>query len=97
MLNWLIQKNETLLPFESLYLGFSGGLDSRVLLDLLCQDDAIRQKLTAVHVHHGLSVHADEWAIFCEKTCENYQIPFQLFHVTVDTKKNIEDSARKKR
>lgn len=87
----------SLIPFESLYLGFSGGLDSRVLLDMLCQDDAIRQKLTAVHVHHGLSAHADKWAIFCKKICHDYKIPFQLFHVIVERQKNIEAEAREKR
>ena len=41
-------------------VGFSGGLDSSVLLDLLTQIIP-SDKVTAVHVNHGLSPKASEW------------------------------------
>lgn len=49
-------------------VGFSGGLDSTVLLDILARlashDRAWR--VSALHVHHGLSPNADRWAAHCE-------------------------------
>ena len=54
-------------------LAFSGGVDSRLLLELLSRyqkaysvdnqsTDSHSFKCHAVYVHHGLSSHADEWA-----------------------------------
>ena len=39
-------------------VGLSGGLDSTVLLSLLCEVIA-PEKITAVHINHGLSANAD--------------------------------------
>jgi tRNA(Ile)-lysidine synthase len=49
-------------------VAFSGGLDSSVLLHLaamLVPDRGYR--LSAIHVHHGLSQHADAWANHCRE------------------------------
>jgi len=81
---------------ETLYIGFSGGLDSRVLLHKLCQDPILRAKLIAVHINHHLSPNADIWAKQARAICEQEHVPFQLFSVKVDSK-NIEASARKER
>lgn len=48
-----------------LRLALSGGLDSCLLLHLLASEPYWRARLEAIHVHHGLSPHADEWAQFC--------------------------------
>ena len=46
----------------SICVGFSGGLDSTVLLHALAQVSASSgQRITALHVHHGLSPNADAW------------------------------------
>ena len=48
-----------------LVVAFSGGLDSSVLLHLMAQlRQSISFQLSAHHVHHGLSQHADAWADF---------------------------------
>lgn len=67
-------------PHRGLLIGFSGGLDSTVLLHLLRQrhDD-----LRAIHVHHGLHADADAWAAHCERECAALGVPLQVKHVTV--------------
>jgi tRNA(Ile)-lysidine synthase len=78
-------------------VGFSGGLDSTVLLDLLGeQADATGRKVTAVHVHHGLSPNADTWVKFCERFCANHGIPLAVEHVRVnaDSPDGLEAAAR---
>lgn len=84
----------------TLTLAFSGGLDSCVLLHSLA---SIRQNigfdLTAHHVNHGLSVHANAWADFCQKTCDQLNVPLQISSVKInpDSHLGIEAAARKAR
>ena len=87
-------------PDQQLLLGFSGGLDSSVLLHLL---SAARQtipfNLQVMHVHHGLSTNADTWAQFCLEQCTLLNVPLQIVYVNVDknTKLGIEAAARQLR
>ncbi|OOV88630.1 tRNA lysidine(34) synthetase TilS [Oceanospirillum linum] len=65
---------QNLPPHKQLWLALSGGLDSVVLLDLTVQYCASRQKsLKVIHVHHGLSPNADQWAEHCLSVCQCYQ------------------------
>lgn len=70
---------------EGIEVGLSGGLDSVVLLHLLGR--LRRQKsfaLAAVHVHHGLSRYADEWADFCRDYCRKLDIPLRAVSVRIE-------------
>lgn len=71
-------------PDTHLCVGFSGGLDSVVLLHLLA---VLREqhgfKLSALHVHHGLSPNADSWADFARETTAAWGVSCQIFPVTV--------------
>ncbi|MDG0968924.1 MAG: tRNA lysidine(34) synthetase TilS [Porticoccaceae bacterium] len=49
-------------------VGFSGGLDSTVLLHWLHTFIA-KDRLTAIHVNHGLSAHATEWQTHALQFC----------------------------
>jgi tRNA(Ile)-lysidine synthase len=69
------------------YVGFSGGLDSTVLLHLLqrwCSNHPGAPSLAAVHVNHGLHSSADDWAVHCEWLCRMLQVPFQRFDIEVE-------------
>ena len=73
------------LPDASIAVGFSGGVDSTVLLHALASSNAARaQGLRAIHVHHGLHPDADIWATHCEQICAEFDVPLQVLLVHVD-------------
>ncbi|WP_407351933.1 tRNA lysidine(34) synthetase TilS [Luteimonas sp. R10] len=65
-----------------LLVGYSGGLDSTVLLHGLHAGRA-RRDLRAIHVHHGLQPGADAWAGHCLSTCEALGVPLRIVRVSV--------------
>ncbi|HQR60733.1 MAG TPA: tRNA lysidine(34) synthetase TilS [Methylophilaceae bacterium] len=87
-------------PGQTLLLGLSGGLDSRVLLDLLQRLRATAGfHLQALHVNHGISPKAAEWEGFCADLCASLAIPFQTVCVDIprDSGLGLEATAREAR
>lgn len=87
-------------PGSRLALGLSGGLDSVVLLDILCTlAGPLRFHLSAIHVHHGLSPRADEWAQFCAELCRARGVELTTAKVAVDpaSGQGLEAAAREAR
>ncbi len=61
-------------------VGYSGGLDSTVLLHLLSRFVRQRQgspAVLAIHIHHGLSPNAQRWQQHCEAFCQQHGIALQ--------------------
>ena len=63
-------------------VGFSGGLDSTVLLKLLCEAVPV-ERLCAVHVNHGLSDNADQWQVHAEAVCSSLGVELHCETVSV--------------
>jgi tRNA(Ile)-lysidine synthase len=80
--------------FNHLWLGFSGGLDSTVLLHLLVDTPFLLAKMTAVHINHQLNRNAHHWALHCQQLCLQLHIPLIVKKVNVNKINNIEASAR---
>ncbi len=86
-----------------LAVALSGGLDSMVLLDALAHwvqarrdaGEAIAPPL-AIHIHHGLSTHADAWLAACEREARLRGFGFEAQRVSVqrDARQGIEGAAR---
>lgn len=74
-------------PSERLKLAvaYSGGLDSSVLLHLarvFAMDNGL--DIIALHVHHGLSEQADEWAMHCAEQASKLGVSFDMRRIKVD-------------
>lgn len=83
--------------FKQLLVGFSGGLDSTVLLHRLAQQPALRPFLQAVHVNHGISANAANWQKHCKLFCRTLGIHLTIKSVDFNRSSNIEEEARKAR
>lgn len=87
-------------PQSRLSVALSGGRDSVVLLHALqlCRTE-LAVALSAIHVNHQISPHADSWAEFCGKLCESLRVPLHVERVTVAraSGKGLEAAARRAR
>lgn len=75
----------------TLYVGYSGGLDSTVLLHAahsLCPG-----RVVALHVNHGLVAEARSWQRHCAALCRDWQIELVSREVSVGAG-NVEAAAR---
>ena len=87
-------------PAPSMAIAYSGGLDSSVLLHMMCNIAAKRGiALHAFHVNHGLSANADLWLEHCRRTCEHLHVAFdeRRVHVPEGQGTGLEASARRAR
>jgi tRNA(Ile)-lysidine synthase len=67
------------------WLGYSGGLDSTVLLHLLAglSQQAEIPPLRVIHVNHGLQEQAEAWADHCRVVCADLGLELQTREVAV--------------
>lgn len=87
-------------PHSAILIGLSGGMDSVVLLHILHRiAPRFSCRLSALHVHHGISPNADAWADFCVALCAKLDIPLNIEHVDIAPLREhgIEAAARKLR
>ncbi|MFA5371426.1 MAG: tRNA lysidine(34) synthetase TilS [Sideroxydans sp.] len=86
---------------KHILLGLSGGIDSVVLLHLLATlAPRLEFQLSALHVHHGISPNADEWARFCLDLCAEQGVACKVAHVDIQPLREtlgIEAAARQLR
>lgn len=87
----------TLEAYSRIWVGFSGGMDSLTLLYCLSQIPQLKNRLQAIHVHHGLSPNASHWQTFCERTCQDLEIPLVVEQVKLNGVSNLEEQARNAR
>lgn len=82
------------------YVAYSGGLDSTVLLHLVKQvlDSIGHHRLYAIHVNHNLSANASMWQRHCRQVCNDWQIGFIAQSVALENnKESVEAQARRLR
>jgi tRNA(Ile)-lysidine synthase len=81
-------------------VALSGGRDSVALFDAVAELAPARGLVvTAIHIHHGLSPHADAWARLCAELCAARAVPFieRRVDVAQGARKSVEAEARRSR
>jgi tRNA(Ile)-lysidine synthase len=87
-----------LAPLDGLPLvvGFSGGLDSTVLLHALAARRERHAGLRALHVDHGLQAASADWAAHCRRTGETLGIPVEVIRVQVEPRGDGPEAAARR-
>ena len=84
-------------------VAFSGGRDSTALLHATAcaARDQGGMEAVALHVHHGLSAHADAWLVHAQQVCAQWAsqgLPVRLMHrrvqLDLDAGESVEAAAR---
>lgn len=68
-------------PYLRVYIAYSGGIDSHVLLRLCASINDLKDKITAVYINHGLQVEAEGWGNHCEQICKGLGVQFLVLRV----------------
>ncbi len=81
---------------KNIYIAYSGGVDSGVLLYLTSKFfDKNKFFIRVLHVNHGYNRSAFLWSLFCKNVCNEYKIPLVIFNSkTFSKNKNIEQECR---
>ncbi|MEE9339204.1 MAG: tRNA lysidine(34) synthetase TilS [Methylococcaceae bacterium] len=91
----------SILPAETgkVFIAYSGGVDSHVLLHLVCSVEQLKLKTTAVYINHGLQQEAEQWALHCEEVSLDLGVKFQCINVNAQKAigKSLEEIAREAR
>ncbi|MFO1391917.1 MAG: tRNA lysidine(34) synthetase TilS [Agitococcus sp.] len=84
---------------QRLVIAYSGGVDSHVLLDMVVQLQQFHQRpIKIIHVHHGLSQYANDWANHVEQVAQAYNVDYVIKRVSVNQQQaSLEDAARQAR
>jgi tRNA(Ile)-lysidine synthase len=65
-------------------VALSGGRDSMALLDAMTTlAPEFELTLSALHVHHGLSINANAWAKFCGEECAKRGVPLTVHRAAI--------------
>ncbi|MDX1573133.1 MAG: tRNA lysidine(34) synthetase TilS, partial [Methylophaga sp.] len=91
----IVAQLEPFLDGRPLWLAFSGGLDSTVLVHLLARQEP-KLPLRLIHINHQLHPDAGQWASHCQQFADRLKLPMTILEVTVDlaTGSGMEAAAR---
>lgn len=79
----IVAKLQPFLNGQPLWLAFSGGLDSTVLVHLLANYQP-KLPLRLIHVNHQLQADATQWVKHCQQFADVLVLPLSILNVSVD-------------
>ncbi|CAB3976398.1 tRNA lysidine(34) synthetase TilS [Candidatus Azoamicus ciliaticola] len=80
---------------RKVYIGYSGGIDSSVLLHLCF--NILKKKdfsIRVININYMNNKNAKNWYIFCKTQCYKYKIPITTFFINSIKDKNLEQELR---
>lgn len=84
--------------YKSIWVGFSGGLDSHVLLHSLValrDSGSIVNDISVLHVNHQLSADAKAWQEHCQVVCTELDVYFNVKCISInESGASLENKAR---
>ncbi len=66
---------------KKIWVAYSGGVDSHVLLHALAQHKNVSHDISAIHIHHGLQTQADAWREHCIQQAQILDVSLEIKHV----------------
>ena len=83
---------------DLVWIAYSGGMDSHLLLQLAVEAGLNHQgRLRAVHIDHGLNPASADWAEHCQSVCESLGVKLQCHVVELASGAGLENRARQAR
>jgi tRNA(Ile)-lysidine synthase len=72
------QVTDLLATYKKIFIAYSGGIDSHVLLHLIVNWQYCKKniKLFAVHINHNISPNSHQWQLHCRRTCYKLGITY---------------------
>jgi len=93
-LELLKQNIQPYLNSSCIWIAYSGGCDSHVLLYSLAQlREELNINLKAIHINHGLSPLANEWEEHCREICEQLSISYLAISVNANQNRTSPEEA----
>jgi tRNA(Ile)-lysidine synthase len=87
-------KITSLNQYDTLLIAYSGGVDSQVLLDAVINTYSDKN-IVALHVNHGISKNADDWAEFCCNTAKSNGVECNVLNLNLNNDmEGLEEKAR---
>ncbi len=78
MLTELLAHSNLLTQAKKIWVGFSGGIDSSVLLHVLINIPELASKIQVIHVNHQLQEAAVDFEKHCLDQCERWGVPLKV-------------------
>ncbi|HFL8824276.1 MAG TPA: tRNA lysidine(34) synthetase TilS [Candidatus Azoamicus sp. OHIO1] len=80
---------------RKLYIAYSGGVDSSVLLKLI-HNSFLNDKhlICAIHIDHSVNKKSNFWSRFCKSQCNSLKVPIKIIKIKNKKYNNLEESLR---
>ena len=74
----VLQTVKSISDINRVWIAYSGGIDSHVLLHVLAmhRHEIPGLDVRAVYINHGLNPQADQWSQHCQRVCEGLKLDF---------------------
>lgn len=80
---------------KKIYVAYSGGIDSSILLSLChITFSNINYLIKVIHINHTINKKSNFWTYFCKKQCNALKLPIKIIKINNIKNKNLEENLR---